>query len=88
MAAVTTSNCEAKYISACHAAKEHMATVRNLLDLLGYEQRKPTSIQSDNMGTIYIIKDPSLQDPTVSIQNHHVLERFESKELEYTLHRI
>ena len=69
MPTVATSSCKVKYISACRAVKEHMATFWNLLNFLGYEQGKSTSIQSDNMATIYIIKDLSLRDPTVSICN-------------------
>ena len=83
-ATVATSSCEAEYISACHAAKEGI-WLQNLLNLLGYEQEKPTSMQSDNMGTITIIKDPSFhaRSKHIDIQHHYVRERVESKELEF-----
>ena len=35
MPTVTTSSCKVKYISACRAVKEHMATFWNLLNFLG-----------------------------------------------------
>jgi hypothetical protein len=72
-ATVTTSSCEAKYISACHAAKEAI-WLKNLLQLLGYKQELLTPIQSDNMGTITIIKDPSFHAHSkhIDIQHHYV----------------
>ena len=83
-AMVATSSCEAEYISSCHAAKEAI-WLRNLLNLLGYELWKLTHIQSDNTGTITIIKDPSFHARTkhIDIQHHYVRERVEMKELEF-----
>jgi hypothetical protein len=83
-ATVTTSSCEAEYISACHTAKEAV-WLRKLLNLLGYKQELPTLIQSDNMGTITIIKDPSFHAHSkhIDIQHHYVRERVENQEPEF-----
>ena len=87
-ATIATSSCKAEYVSACHAAKEAI-WLQSLLNLLGYDQDKPTSIQSDNMGTITIIKDPSFHVRTkhIDIQHHYVREHVKSTELEFTYTR-
>ena len=87
-ATIATSSCEAEYVSSCHAAKEAI-WLCSLLNLHGYNQDKPTSIQSDNMGTITIIKDPSFHARTkhIDIQHHYVRERIESNKLEFNYTR-
>jgi hypothetical protein len=83
-ASVTTSSCEAEYSSACHASKEAI-WLRNLLELLGYKEDSPTRIQSDNMGTISIIKDLSYhaRSKHFDVQHHYVREHVHNKDIDF-----
>jgi len=61
---------EAEYMTATEAAKEAI-WLRQLLDLLGFTQQKPTVILCDNQGAIALTKNPAHHSRTKHIELRH-----------------
>ena len=77
---VTTSTCEVKYISSCHATKEAI-WLCHLLQLLGHKQL--TTIYSDNAGSIAQTKAPTFHaySKHIDVQFHYTWEQADKKDV-------
>jgi hypothetical protein len=75
---VSTSSCEAEYISACFAAKEAV-WLRTVLNALNFPKNNPTTILIDNRGARILTKEPSFhaRSKHIDVQYHCTRERVE-----------
>eukprot|EP00253_Pinus_taeda_P029133 PITA_29133 len=80
---VAFSSCEAEYQALCAATCEAI-WLRRLLKYAGKEQKQPTSIKSDNQGTIKLAYNLVFHKNTkhIDTQFHFVREKIQSNEIE------
>ena len=79
------STTEAEYIVLTEGAKE-MVWLRRLLEELGLEQTEPTSVHSDNLGSITLSHDATYHARTkhINVAYHFIRERIASNEATVT----
>ena len=82
---VALSTTEAEYIALTEGAKE-MVWLRRLLKELGSEQTGPTSVRSDNLGSITLSHDATYHARTkhINVAYHFIRERIASNEATVT----
>ena len=79
------STTEAEYIALTEGAKE-MVWLRRLLEELGLAQTEPTSVRSDNLGSITLSHDATYHACTkhINVAYHFIRERIASNEATVT----
>ena len=81
---VTTSTCEAEYVTSCHAMKEAI-WLQCLLKNLSHGQ-PTTTIHSDNAGSIALTKDATFHAHSkhIDVQFHYTWEWVDEKDVIFT----
>ena len=72
---VTTSTCEAEYLSLSDGIKE-LLWVRHILEAIGIKVRKPMQVYEDNKAVKHILDNPAGDRRTrhIAMRYHHVLD--------------
>ena len=73
---------EAEYVALSNATQK-MILLRSLLNDMGFDQGKPTTIFEGNQGTIELTKNPSHHSRTkhIDIKFHHVHDTVATKKI-------
>ena len=79
---VALSLTEAEYVALSNATQK-MILLRSLLNDMGFDQGKPTTIFEGNQGTIELTKNPSHHSRTkhIDIKFHHVHDTVATKKI-------
>ena len=77
------STTEAEFVAMAESVKEAI-WLHRLLHSLGFSSQNPTSIFSDNQGTIQLVKNPKYHKRTKHIETKYYLirEKFERKQID------
>ena len=85
-ACVALSSCESEYVACCLCARQ-VVWMRRLLAELGFEQKHPTVIYSDNEAARMLSENPVQHDRTKHIDNkYHYIRDVVSKHIAKIVH--
>jgi hypothetical protein len=78
----TLSSAEAEYVALCSATKE-IVWLRQVLNELGFEQLKPTTVYCDNQAAIHMANDNILNERSkhIDIRYHYTRKAIEAKQI-------